>query len=64
MPAAAYGNAGAVRTAAQLPADHVGRVDGLVREVVDGPGERLVSVLGDDLQHAGQAAYLRGLLGV
>ncbi|ALE83387.1 mycothiol transferase [Pseudonocardia sp. HH130629-09] len=27
-------------------------------------GERLVSVVGDDLQHAGQAAYLRGLLGV
>ncbi|MBC3192402.1 DinB family protein [Pseudonocardia sp. C8] len=26
-------------------------------------GERLVSVLGDDLQHAGQAAYLRGLFG-
>lgn len=26
-------------------------------------GERLVSVLGDDLQHAGQAAYVRGLLG-
>ncbi|ANY09270.1 mycothiol transferase [Pseudonocardia sp. HH130630-07] len=27
-------------------------------------GERLVSVLGDDLQHAGQAAYLRGLFGI
>ncbi|ALE73389.1 chorismate synthase [Pseudonocardia sp. EC080610-09] len=27
-------------------------------------GVRLVSVLGDDLQHAGQAAYLRGLFGV
>lgn len=26
-------------------------------------GVRLVSVLGDDLQHAGQAAYVRGLLG-
>jgi uncharacterized damage-inducible protein DinB len=26
-------------------------------------GVRLVSVLADDLQHAGQAAYLRGLLG-
>jgi len=26
-------------------------------------GVRLVSVLSDDLQHAGQAAYLRGLLG-
>ncbi|MEQ3549388.1 DUF664 domain-containing protein [Pseudonocardia nematodicida] len=27
-------------------------------------GVRLVSVVGDDLQHAGQAAYLRGLLGL
>jgi hypothetical protein len=27
-------------------------------------GARLVSVIGDDLQHAGQAAYLRGLFGV
>ena len=27
-------------------------------------GERLVSVLGDDLQHAGQAAYVRGLFGL
>jgi uncharacterized damage-inducible protein DinB len=27
-------------------------------------GVRLVSVLSDDLQHLGQAAYLRGLLGV
>ena len=26
-------------------------------------GARLVSVISDDLQHAGQAAYLRGLLG-
>jgi hypothetical protein len=25
-------------------------------------GVRLVSVLGDDLQHAGQASYLRGLI--
>jgi hypothetical protein len=25
-------------------------------------GVRLVSVIGDDLQHAGQAAYLRGIL--
>jgi hypothetical protein len=25
-------------------------------------GVRLVSVLSDDLQHAGQAAYVRGLL--
>lgn len=26
-------------------------------------GERLVSVIGDDMQHIGQAAYLRGLFG-
>ena len=26
-------------------------------------GVRLVSVLGDDWQHAGQASYLKGLLG-
>jgi hypothetical protein len=25
-------------------------------------GVRLISVISDDLQHAGQAAYLRGLL--
>ena len=25
-------------------------------------GVRLVSVIGDDLQHAGQAAYVKGLL--
>ena len=27
-------------------------------------GARLVSVIADDLQHAGQAAFVRGLLGV
>ena len=26
-------------------------------------GERLISVIGDDMQHIGQAAYLRGLFG-
>jgi hypothetical protein len=26
-------------------------------------GVRLISVLDDDLEHAGQAAYVRGLLG-
>ena len=26
-------------------------------------GVRLVSVIGDDLQHVGQAAYVKGLLG-
>jgi hypothetical protein len=39
-------------------------LDRIVDERWDPPvtlGVRLVSVLSDDLQHAGQAAYLRGL---
>ena len=50
--------------------DYVGRLqDGELSAIVDASwnppvslGVRLVSVLGDDLQHAGQAAYVRGLL--
>ena len=45
-----------------LSADDLDRV---VDERWDPPvtlGVRLVSVIGDDLQHAGQAAYLRGVL--
>jgi uncharacterized damage-inducible protein DinB len=41
-------------------------LDRVVDERWDPPvtlGVRLVSVVSDDLQHAGQAAYLRGLLG-
>ena len=41
-------------------------LDDIVDERWDPPvtrGVRLVSVLSDDLQHAGQAAYARGLLG-
>lgn len=41
-------------------------LDEVVDERWDPPvtrGVRLVSVVGDDLQHAGQAAYVRGLLG-
>jgi hypothetical protein len=41
-------------------------LDDVVDERWDPPvtrGVRLVSVLSDDLQHAGQAAYVRGLLG-
>ncbi|MFF0144774.1 uncharacterized protein DUF664 [Amycolatopsis sulphurea] len=41
-------------------------LDRVVDEHWDPPvtlGVRLISVLSDDLQHAGQAAYLRGLLG-
>jgi uncharacterized protein DUF664 len=40
-------------------------LDRIVDERWDPPvsmGVRLVSVIGDDLQHAGQAAYVRGLL--
>jgi hypothetical protein len=40
-------------------------LDRIVDERWDPPvslGVRLVSVLADDLQHAGQAAYLRGLI--
>ncbi len=40
-------------------------LDRVVDEAWDPPvtlGTRLVSVVGDDLQHAGQAAYVRGLL--
>ena len=41
-------------------------LDEVVDERWDPPvtrGVRLLSVVGDDLQHAGQAAYVRGLLG-
>jgi uncharacterized damage-inducible protein DinB len=44
---------------------NAGDLDRVVDEGWDPPvtlGVRLVSVIGDDLQHAGQAAYLRGLL--
>ncbi|MFJ2605591.1 DinB family protein [Streptomyces sp. NPDC091279] len=46
----------------ELPATELGRI---VDERWDPPvtlGVRLVSVLSDDLQHIGQAAYLRGLV--
>ena len=41
-------------------------LDDIVDDRWDPPvtrGVRLVSVVSDDLQHAGQAAYVRGLLG-
>jgi len=50
-----------IRYVAQLDADELGRV---VDERFDPPvtvSVRLVSVLGDCLQHVGQAAYVRGL---
>ncbi len=43
----------------------VGDLDRVVDERWDPPvtlGVRLVSVLADDLQHAGQAAFVRGVL--
>ena len=42
-----------------------GELDRVVDKAWDPPvtlGVRLVSVVSDDLQHAGQAAYLRGLV--
>ncbi|MET7380870.1 DUF664 domain-containing protein [Streptomyces sp. NPDC005526] len=51
-----------LRVLRELTAQDLGRV---VDERWDPPvtlGVRLVSVLSDDLQHAGQAAYVRGLL--
>jgi hypothetical protein len=50
------------RFLADLSADDL---DGVVDESFDPPvtlGVRLVSVLGDDLQHGGQASYLHGLV--
>ncbi|GIG28321.1 mycothiol transferase [Cellulomonas marina] len=52
-------------TAAYLERLEDDDLDVVVDEDGDPPvtlGVRLVSVLGDDLEHAGQAAYLRGLL--
>ncbi|MDN5918199.1 MAG: DinB family protein [Pseudonocardia sp.] len=61
-----YHEAVSAQTRAQL--------DGLTPEDLNRPmddtwgpnvslGERLISVIGDDMQHIGQAAYLRGLFG-
>ena len=52
-------------TAAYVATLEPGDLDRVVDERWDPPvtlGVRLVSVLSDDLQHAGQAAYLKGLL--
>jgi hypothetical protein len=54
------------RTLALLDEVTEADLDRVVDERWDPPvtlGVRLISVLDDDLQHAGQAAYLRGLLG-
>ena len=53
------------RTAEHLSAVTDADLDRVVDDSYDPPvtlGVRLVSVIGDDLQHAGQAAYVRGLL--
>lgn len=53
------------RTLAWLADRTAGELDRVVDKAWDPPvtlGVRLVSVLNDDLQHVGQAAYVRGLL--
>ena len=53
------------RTRAYLAARTPGDLDRVVDEAWDPPvtlGVRLVSILNDDTQHVGQAAYVRGLL--
>jgi uncharacterized damage-inducible protein DinB len=61
-----YGEAVSARTAEFLRGVSDDDLDRVVDTRWDPPvtlGVRLVSVLGDDLQHLGQAAYVRGLLG-
>jgi uncharacterized damage-inducible protein DinB len=61
-----YGEAVAARTAEFLRGVDDDDLDRVVDTRWDPPvtlGVRLVSVIGDDLQHLGQAAYARGLLG-
>jgi uncharacterized damage-inducible protein DinB len=61
-----YADAVAARSAEYLGGLSDDDLDRVVDERFDPPvtlGVRLVSVLSDDLQHAGQAAYVRGLLG-
>jgi hypothetical protein len=63
---AAYLDAVHAQTVAYLATLSDADLDEVVDERWDPPvtrGVRLVSVLSDDLQHAGQAAYARGLLG-
>jgi len=53
------------RTVAYLGAIDAEELDRIIDDRRDPPvsvGVRLVSVIGDDLQHAGQAAYIRGLI--
>ncbi|MEU1278030.1 DinB family protein [Streptomyces sp. NPDC005805] len=60
-----YADAVHARTLDYVRTLDAGDLDRVVDEGWDPPvtlGVRLVSVLADDLQHAGQAAYVRGLL--
>ncbi len=60
-----YYEAVAVRTREFIHGLTAERLDEVVDKRWDPPvtlGVRLVSVAGDDLQHAGQAAYVRGLM--
>lgn len=62
----AYHDAVAERTRDFLLSVEAGDLDRIVDRRWDPPvtmGVRLVSVIGDDYQHVGQARYLRGLLG-
>ncbi|MBB6628002.1 DUF664 domain-containing protein [Nocardioides sp. KIGAM211] len=63
---AAYLSAVHARTVAHLAGLSEADLDRIVDERWDPPvtlGARLVSVVNDDAQHLGQAAYVRGLLG-
>ncbi|MEU8331238.1 DUF664 domain-containing protein [Micromonospora sp. NPDC048839] len=60
-----YYEAVAARTGSFLAGLHPADLDRVVDESWDPPvtlGVRLVSIVDDDLQHAGQAAYVRGLI--
>lgn len=62
----AYYDAVHAATAAYLDGLDADDLDRVVDEAWDPPvtlGARLVSIVDDDVQHAGQAAYVRGLLG-
>jgi hypothetical protein len=59
-----YHNAVHDRTVAYLNTIDAGELDRIIDVRWDPPvsvGVRLVSVIDDDMQHAGQAAYVRGL---
>ena len=60
-----YHQAVAERTRTFLAGLRPADLDRVVDEAWDPPvtlGVRLVSVIGDDLEHVGQAAYVRGLI--